>query len=43
LHGWSGEQALYFAFADGAFFLLRAAEALDFLKDMPTGFALIFV
>ena len=41
--GGGRDQALDRAVADGAFFLVRGAEALDFLKLMAAIFAAVFV
>jgi hypothetical protein len=41
--GGGRDQALDRAVADGAFFLVGSAEALDFLELMATVFAAIFV
>jgi hypothetical protein len=43
VHGGRGDQALDFAFANRAFFLIRRTEGLDLLETVAAGFAAIFI
>src|ERR1700678_1269981 len=43
LHGGSGNQALHFALANGAFLCIRGRKGLNAFEAVPTFFTLVFV